>query len=525
MQDRPRLRVHRRHHRVDPDLGPARRGLHRARRRRRHQDDRRRRQDRQDAVGVVLEKLIGQFLFDKAGGSGQVNAALRAAARTVAAVAATALLAGCATHRVAGRPAGADEPRDVRRPRGRRRQRDAADRAGLRRLRAGARCGSACPTSTTTSTTSSPASTACCRASWRRPATISAGCWSTRCSGWAASSTRRRTSGIERGNEDFGQTFAYWGLPVGPYLFVPLFGPTTVVDAQRRPSCASSGVPVGSIPDVPLRNSLYGLGYVEPARGCAGRELDRRHRGARPLPLHPQCLPAAPPLPRLRRQAAAGTRGRIDDIVDCNPLRASPRSPASRPPGSRSRRRSPLAQEAPDALVKRVSQEVLQIVRTDPLVQAGNEARIHEVIEVKLLPQLRLRPDDVAGDGPELAHGHARAAEAPDRGVPHAAGAHLFGRAQPVPQRDRRLQAAAREPGRHRGHRAHRGREAGRRRRCRSTTAWRRRPTAGRRTTSSSPASRWSPTIATSSTRRSRPGGIDGLLKTLADKNKGVAAK
>jgi phospholipid transport system substrate-binding protein len=44
------------------------------------------------------------------------------------------------------------------------------------------------------------------------------------------------------------------------------------------------------------------------------------------------------------------------------------------------------AQEAPDALVKRVSQEVLQIVRTDPLVQAGNEARIREVVEVKLLP-------------------------------------------------------------------------------------------------------------------------------------------
>jgi phospholipid transport system substrate-binding protein len=44
------------------------------------------------------------------------------------------------------------------------------------------------------------------------------------------------------------------------------------------------------------------------------------------------------------------------------------------------------AQEAPDALVKRVSQEVLQIIRTDPLVQAGNEARIREVIEVKLLP-------------------------------------------------------------------------------------------------------------------------------------------
>ena len=45
-----------------------------------------------------------------------------------------------------------------------------------------------------------------------------------------------------------------------------------------------------------------------------------------------------------------------------------------------------VAQEAPDALVKRVSQEVLQIVKTDPLVQAGNEARIREVVEVKLLP-------------------------------------------------------------------------------------------------------------------------------------------
>jgi phospholipid transport system substrate-binding protein len=45
-----------------------------------------------------------------------------------------------------------------------------------------------------------------------------------------------------------------------------------------------------------------------------------------------------------------------------------------------------LAQEAPDALVKRVSQEVLQIIKSDPLVQAGNEARIREVIETKLLP-------------------------------------------------------------------------------------------------------------------------------------------
>ena len=34
--------------------------------------------------------------------------------------------------------------------------------------------------------------------------------------------------GLERHNEDFGQTFAKWGFASGPYLVVPLFGPRTV---------------------------------------------------------------------------------------------------------------------------------------------------------------------------------------------------------------------------------------------------------------------------------------------------------
>jgi phospholipid transport system substrate-binding protein len=44
------------------------------------------------------------------------------------------------------------------------------------------------------------------------------------------------------------------------------------------------------------------------------------------------------------------------------------------------------AQEAPDALVKRVSQDVLATIKGDPLIQAGNEARIRDVLEAKLLP-------------------------------------------------------------------------------------------------------------------------------------------
>jgi phospholipid-binding lipoprotein MlaA len=69
-------------------------------------------------------------------------------------------------------------------------------------------------------------------------------------------------AGIERGNEDFGQTFAVWGFPQGPYLFIPLFGPTTVRDGTGVLVRIALG-PVGYIPDVPVRNSIYGVGYVD----------------------------------------------------------------------------------------------------------------------------------------------------------------------------------------------------------------------------------------------------------------------
>ena len=69
-------------------------------------------------------------------------------------------------------------------------------------------------------------------------------------------------AGIERGNEDFGQTFAVWGFPQGPYLFIPLFGPTTVRDGTGVLVRIAVG-PVGYIPDVALRNSIYGVGYID----------------------------------------------------------------------------------------------------------------------------------------------------------------------------------------------------------------------------------------------------------------------
>ncbi|MCZ8131564.1 MAG: VacJ family lipoprotein [Steroidobacteraceae bacterium] len=40
--------------------------------------------------------------------------------------------------------------------------------------------------------------------------------------------------GIPSHDEDFGQTFGYWGLPSGPYLVLPVFGPSTLRDAPGR---------------------------------------------------------------------------------------------------------------------------------------------------------------------------------------------------------------------------------------------------------------------------------------------------
>ncbi len=80
-------------------------------------------------------------------------------------------------------------------------------------------------------------------------------------------------AGIPRGDEDFGQTFGVWGFPQGPFLFVPLWGPTTVRDGTGWLVRLYLG-PVGYIPDVPTRNILYGVGAVDlEAQALEGQKL------------------------------------------------------------------------------------------------------------------------------------------------------------------------------------------------------------------------------------------------------------
>ena len=41
-------------------------------------------------------------------------------------------------------------------------------------------------------------------------------------------------AGLERHNEDFGQTLGKWGVPSGPYLMIPLLGPSSLRDAPAK---------------------------------------------------------------------------------------------------------------------------------------------------------------------------------------------------------------------------------------------------------------------------------------------------
>ncbi|MGC1818098.1 MAG: VacJ family lipoprotein, partial [Casimicrobiaceae bacterium] len=78
-------------------------------------------------------------------------------------------------------------------------------------------------------------------------------------------------AGIPKGDEDFGQTLGVWGFPQGPYLFIPLFGPTTVRDGTGSLARVYLG-PIGYLPDVPVRNTLYGLGALDARASVLGTQ-------------------------------------------------------------------------------------------------------------------------------------------------------------------------------------------------------------------------------------------------------------
>ncbi|HEY0823887.1 MAG TPA: ABC transporter substrate-binding protein [Ramlibacter sp.] len=58
------------------------------------------------------------------------------------------------------------------------------------------------------------------------------------------------------------------------------------------------------------------------------------------------------------------------------------------------------AEEAPDAMMQRLSDEVLTIIRTDKLVQSGNVDRVMEVVDSKIMPHVNFQRMTAAAVGP-----------------------------------------------------------------------------------------------------------------------------
>jgi phospholipid-binding lipoprotein MlaA len=68
--------------------------------------------------------------------------------------------------------------------------------------------------------------------------------------------------GLEKHNEDFGQTLGRWGASSGPYLILPFLGSSTVRDAAGT-AVDWAVQPVGEVRPIELRNTLYGLYFVD----------------------------------------------------------------------------------------------------------------------------------------------------------------------------------------------------------------------------------------------------------------------
>lgn len=68
--------------------------------------------------------------------------------------------------------------------------------------------------------------------------------------------------GLQRNDEDFGQTLGHWGVPSGPYVMLPFFGPSTLRDAPSM-YVDTYTKPYRYMNDIPARNMAYGMSVID----------------------------------------------------------------------------------------------------------------------------------------------------------------------------------------------------------------------------------------------------------------------
>ena len=69
-------------------------------------------------------------------------------------------------------------------------------------------------------------------------------------------------AGLEKHAADFGQTFGVWGVPSGPYVVLPFFGPSSVRDTFGTAADLESDYLFSFISNIGLRNTITGIRIV-----------------------------------------------------------------------------------------------------------------------------------------------------------------------------------------------------------------------------------------------------------------------
>jgi len=69
-------------------------------------------------------------------------------------------------------------------------------------------------------------------------------------------------AGLEKHTADFGQTFGVWGVPSGPYVVLPFFGPSSVRDTFGTAADLESDYLFSFVSNIGLRNTITGIRVV-----------------------------------------------------------------------------------------------------------------------------------------------------------------------------------------------------------------------------------------------------------------------
>ena len=76
---------------------------------------------------------------------------------------------------------------------------------------------------------------------------------------------------LEKHNEDFGQTLGYWGVGSGPYIVLPILGPSSVRDGVGLYADSRTGM-IGHIDHIPTRNQIYMTNVISTRAGLLEQE-------------------------------------------------------------------------------------------------------------------------------------------------------------------------------------------------------------------------------------------------------------